>query len=349
MKNRLIKVLAIVLAFVLILGLAGFSAGGDGLSYGSDDPLTLSDTDYSDMNNWLSTGGGGSHGVDIFIVYPTVTFDENEPEQEFVPMDSEVMRGSAENWLNSQAQAAGVSGNVYAPVYRQLNGMLLDDLDNESFESLTMATPRDDIFAAFDYYLKNFNDGERPFVLFGHSQGAALVKELATLFLGNKEYYGHNDRHIATYAIGYSVTETDTARNPNLSYASAPDDTGVILSWNTTAPSEIASGAYSSFGTWNPDALTINPISWTTEEVLAHAADNGVSRIKQEDGSYKPVEDYANAIVDSEHKVLVVTTVDETDYESALSTVSKFHNGDIPFFYGSIERNVQDRINAFMS
>lgn len=309
-------------------------------------PVKLSDTDYSNKNNWLSFNDRGMD-VDIFAVYPTVTNSPNPADLPFVQIENPMMRELASNWLNSSASAVTYAGNVYAPLYRQLNGAKLSDLDSAGFEKYTFATPRDDVFTAFDYFLKHVNKNKRPFILVGSSQGAALVAECASLLLGDEDYRKYNKNHIATYAIGFSVTEKTIARNSNLKFAESKNDTGVILSWNTTAPSEIKSGAYKKFGTWNPDALTINPITWTTSPIPVSAETNRSSKLLQADGSYKMVKAYADATVDYTHKVLVAKSVPEADYKSIMPTISKYHPYDMLFYYNSIKKNVADRIAAF--
>ncbi len=329
---------AILLALLLALSTLGAAW--------AETPV-LSDTDYADMANWLRYEADGGNEVDIFMVYPTVTFSLDEADIPYVRLDSELMRESATHWL-ATAEPALADGNVYAPLYRQLNAAMLSDLDSSGFTSYTDAAPREDVFAAFDYYLRNINKGERPFILIGHSQGAQLAEELATVLLGDEAYAAHNKNHIATYAIGMSVTDEQIAKNPQLSFGETPDATGVILSWNTTAPSEVASGAYTGFGTWKPDARTVNPITWRVDEVLAHAADNGTSVVLGADGADHTVEAAVNAVVDEEHKVLVVFTVDESLYDAGIPTISKYHPYDLRFFGESIRQNMLERIGAFL-
>ena len=138
--------------------------------------------------------------------------------------------------------------NVYAPVYRQVSFQKLFE-PGVVLDPMVVLTPRDDIFAAFDYYLKNVNKGERPFIIFGHSQGALLCKEIATTFLGNTNYKQHNKNLIACYSIGISIIPDDLLLNPQLMFAQAKDDIGVIISFNSTAPSEVESETYTNFGT----------------------------------------------------------------------------------------------------
>ncbi len=352
MKNYTVsRVLAGALALLLLCALAACGARRQTPDYpfGSSAALSLSGTDYADADNWLRFGGDKSKRVDIFAVYPTVTNCADTADTPYIRLDSPLMRENAEAWLARVRGIIEPSGNVYAPLYRQLNGAMLERLGSAEFESYTYATPRDDIFAAFAYFLTNINKGERPFILFGHSQGAALVAELATSFLGNKAYHLHNTNHIITYAVGYPVTAAGVAKNPNLAFSERRDDTGVIVSWNTVAPSEIASGAYKRFGTWNPDGLVTNPISWTTNETLAHAAANGASRVALPGKAPEMIGGYANALVDKEHSVLVTTTVNEADYPPTIPTIGRFHPADMSLYHDSMMRNIKDRIQAFMT
>ena len=344
-KEMFCRITAIVL--VLIFSIILTACDTLKLSPGSSEALTLSSTDYSNPDNWLRFGGDGSFDVDIFVVYPTVTFIDDDADRPFVRIDNPLMRERAEWWLDRVDSIITPAGNVYAPLYNQLNGLMLASLSSDEFDSFTFAAPRNDIFAAFDYYLENVNKGERPFILFGHSQGAALVAELASLFLGNEKYYEHNSNHIITYAAGFSITQAKIDRNPNLSFSQSPTDHRMIVTWNTTAPSEIASGAVKRFGTWHPDALVTNPISWTTDETLVHAADNLPSLVPQFDGSLRRVENYANAIVDMEHRVLVTTTVPESDYASGVPNIGIFHQYDMTLFNDSIAANILKRIETF--
>jgi len=142
----------------------------------------------------------------------------------------------------------GAHANVYAPFYRQVNFINLT-IPGVVLDPLVEKTPREDIFTAFDYYLKNVNKGERPFIIFAHSQGALLAKELATTFLGHPSNRHHNKNLIAVYAIGISVIPSDFARNPQVKFSQAREDLRVLISYNSTTTSEAETEAYKNFGT----------------------------------------------------------------------------------------------------
>ncbi len=351
-KKFLKKIITIILMISLVSGLIACSKSEnlekEESKEGNDIMLTLSDTDYSDKNNWLSFGGDESKEVDVFAIYPTITQSEDATDRPYVQIDNEMMHMMAAGWLEEAGDTFIESANVYAPFYRQLNGVELNSLNRETFVSYTNATPREDIFAAFEYYLINVNKGERPFILIGHSQGAHLVTELATTFLGNEKYYQYNKNHIITYAIGMSVTQSQIELNSSLKYSQSSNDVGVIVSWNTTAPSEVNSSAYKNFGTWKPDALVTNPISWKSDETPATASENKASRVVAADNvSFEMVEGFADAIVDKEKGILVCSSVDESQYISNSVIVSMYHRHDITFYHESIKQNIKDRIAAF--
>jgi hypothetical protein len=145
-----------------------------------------------------------------------------------------------------------------------------------------------------------------------------------------------------------SVTEEQIKKNPRLKFSQRFDDTGVILSWNATAPSEVKSGAYKKFITWKQGALVTNPITWKTHEMPVPASQNKASRVIGPDNiSFEMVKNYAGAAVDFEKGVLITIDVDESLYPSLSASIGKYHRHDIAFYYNSIRQNIKDRIFAF--
>jgi hypothetical protein len=68
--------------------------------------------------------------------------------------------------------------------------------------------PKADAFAAFDYYINNYNNG-RPFILAGHSQGSNVLVYLLAKYM--KAHPDVQKRMVAAYVIGYSVTDETLA------------------------------------------------------------------------------------------------------------------------------------------
>ena len=76
--------------------------------------------------------------------------------------------------------------------------------------------PTLDVLAAFDYYIKHYNNG-RPFILAAHSQGSNILINLLAGYM--KDHPDVYSRMIAAYVIGYPVTAQYLADNPHLKFA----------------------------------------------------------------------------------------------------------------------------------
>ena len=149
---------------------------------------------------------------------------------------------------------------------------------------------------------------------------------------------------VAAYIIGYSVTEEYLAENPHLKFAESPDDTGVIISYNTQAPDV----------TYNPvlyagHGVVINPITWTTDETEASASQSLGSFMPDSEGVFMQVPHYADACVDNSKGGLVCSSVDEDallPFTGGLRGV--YHGFDIPFYYYNLRENATNRVAKFL-
>ena len=214
-------------------------------------------------------------------------------------------------------------------------------------DELIAGIPTLDAVAAFDYYIKNFNEGV-PFILAGHSQGAnVLINLLAGYLQDNLDVY---HRMIAAYVIGYPVTAQYLADNTHLKFAEGTDDTGVIISYNTQAP-DVVPGV-------NPVlsglvGIVINPITWTRNETTATTAE-GLGSLMLDPATllFSPVPQYADAKVDIANGVLICTTADEDElYELTQHSLPRgvYHSFDYPFYYYNLRENAQNRADKYLS
>ena len=197
--------------------------------------------------------------------------------------------------------------------------------------------PKPDIFAALDYYFDHYNQ-ERPFILAGHSQGSDLLLYVLSEYMAeNPDVY---ERMIAAYVIGYSVTEDFLTENPHLSFAQGPDDTGVIISYNTEAPQIDGDNPVLLDG-----AIAINPISWTLEETTATAQESLGSNINGE-----AREHFADATVDKERGVVICSTANPAEFggKSSIFAQGIFHGQDYPFYYYDIRANAELRAANYL-
>jgi hypothetical protein len=237
--------------------------------------------DYGDPANWLCAPSASPAPVDVFFVYPTAW--RAEPgELPIADINDPTMRRWARYYLDTRASAFATVGDVYAPYYRQFDAAFL--LSQEAPEEFLLSSgnaPYADIEAAFAFYLKRYNKG-RPFILAGHSQGSAMLFCLLIDYMTR-----HSDvyrRMIAAYLIGVPVLQSYYVAYPHLKCARAADDVGVIVSYNTQAPSF---GGINPFA--NPESVLINPLSWRTDDTPAAASESKGSMLEHSGGGGRRV------------------------------------------------------------
>jgi hypothetical protein len=302
-------------------------------------------TDYSQVNHWLSIPVV-TKAVDVFYLYPTA-WQRGDNEPYICEIDNPSMLAGSASAFTRTATAFEPLANIYAPYYRQADAAYALALPLPAHDALIAGIPTLDAVTAFDYYIKHFNHG-RPFILAGHSQGSNVLINLLTGYLkDNPDVY---QRMIAAYVIGYPVTAQIIKDNPHLKFAEGPDDTGVIISYNTQAPdvapadNPVLSGLV---------GLVINPITWTRSETVGNTTE-GLGSIMPDPVTrvFEPVPQYADAQVDIANGVLICTTANEDGlYEFSQHRFPRglYHSFDYPFYYFNIRANAQNRVNKYLA
>jgi predicted alpha/beta hydrolase family esterase len=301
-------------------------------------------TDYSQAAHWLSIPVV-TETVDVFYFYPTAWTSTDPANPHVCAIDEPTMLKQAPGAFARQATAFETVGNIYAPYYRQNNGSSIDRLN------VIAGIPTLDATAAFDYYIKHFNNN-RPFILVGHSQGGTVLSNLLSKYM--KDYPDVYSRMVAAYVIGHPITDAYLAENPHLKFAAGPDDTGVIISYNTQA-------AY--FFTQAPPVTNpvlygvvgrvINPINWKTDDTYADKSESQGSFMPDHSLTFQTVLHYADAQIDAVHGVLVCSTAEEP-FISSLESLAGFpkgvyHSFDIPLYYYDLRANAQNRANKYLN
>jgi pimeloyl-ACP methyl ester carboxylesterase len=324
----------LLLVVSLFLSLSFMACGNNGSKSG---PIA---TDYSIAEHWLSIPAT-VNAVDVFYLYPTEYNKINPTDPNICEIDNASMLAGSASAFARQATAFETIANIYAPYYRQADAAYALNLPPAEHEIVIGGIPTLDATAAFDYYIRHFNNG-RPFILAGHSQGSdVMMNILADYMEDNPDVY---DRMIAAYVIGYSVTQTYLDDNPHLIFATGPDDTGVIISYNTEAP-VVPDG--------NPVVvgipIAINPITWTRSETLATVGEGlGSFMPDPVTGIFSQVPQYADARVDTAKGVVICTTAVESDLNMGLGP-GVFHSYDYPFYYFNIRENATNRVNRYLT
>ena len=331
-KKTLLLSIALLIIFVLA------ACGSDS---SNSSPIA---TDYSQAAHWLSLPAVVEK-VDIFYLYPTAWTSTDPDNPHVCAIDEPTMLTQAPEALARQATAFEIVGNIYAPYYRQDNGSSINRLE------VIAGIPTLDAIAAFDYYIKHFNNN-RPFILVGHSQGATVLSNLLSEYM--KEHPDVYSRMVAAYVIGHPITAAYLADNPHLKFAEGPDDTGVIISYNTQA---------ADFFTQQPPVTpnpvlygmvgrVINPINWKTDNTYAAKSESLGSFMPDHSLIFQTMPQYADAQIDIAHGVLVCSTAEEpfTSYLETLAGFPKgvYHSFDIPLYYYDLRANAQNRVNKYL-
>lgn len=296
--------------------------------------------DYSNSDNWMFLPEENTKEVDAIFLYPSAFGIINEVKDDIADIDDVNMRMMAIYYASSQASVFEESCNLYVPYYRQFTVNSLVDMIDASPEAMRYVASQD-IYNMLDYYFENLNDG-RPFILAGHSQGSVWLTVVLEDYM--KEHPEYMERMVAAYVIGYSVTEDYLNANPHLKFAEGADDTGVIISYNTEGP-----GNKDAFNcVVREGAISINPINWKRDDTYAAIEEN----IGSFNSGGELMRGSADAQVDTERGVVICTSMQNTpEVKEALAEYfgeESFHLYDYSLYYGDLQKNVADRIAAFM-
>ena len=161
------------------------------LSFTACNNMTLNQsdvTDYANNDNWLALPDSTDQVVDIFYLYPSAYFKTSDDEPNISNIDNITMRTIANGHFARQATAFETAGNIYAPYYRQVDATYCLSLPLNEQQEFLGGVIKADVFAAFDYYIKNYNNG-RPYILAGHSQGSNVLLYLLSEYMENIPKY----------------------------------------------------------------------------------------------------------------------------------------------------------------
>jgi phosphatidylserine/phosphatidylglycerophosphate/cardiolipin synthase-like enzyme len=309
-------------------------------------------TDYSKRSHWLSLPSRITKKVDVFYLYPTAYTRPNASAPIICAVDDAAMMRGAQVAYTRQVTAFAPDANIYAPYYRQADAAARAALPQEEQTKIVAGAPTIDGIAAFDYYIRHYNRG-RPYILAGHSLGSNVLANLLAQYM--KRHPGVYKRMVAAYVIGYSITPRYLAANPILRFAGGATDTGVIVSWNTEAPTVDGTNPVTL-----PGGIAINPITWTRKQIEATAAQNpgsieldpatGGTPVLDANGHIMHVLNLADARVDAARGVVICSSIDPAVppyYTPGGFPEGVLHPFDYPLYFFSIRANAADRIRQY--
>ena len=294
--------------------------------------------DYALAKNWAYLGAGENRPVDLFIVCPTV-YRGSETSLN-MPMEDEKARAKFVGALRMEMGIYSDSCRVYAPFYRQASLFAYATGGRVLEASLDFAEA--DVERAFRYYLTELNP-DRPFVLAGFSQGSRLMVEMMKHCLTTPQL---QQRLVAAYAIGGTLTEAECAAYPQLRPAHGERDTGVVVAFNSEAENVNESMLVPA----GMKTLAINPLNWRTDGKKAKADKNLGAWFTDYTGTIKKeIPALCGAYLDQSRGTLKVTGISPKQYPPGLSIFKPgvYHIYDYQFFYRNLQKNVETRVHAY--
>ena len=293
--------------------------------------------------NWAYFPIESPNTVDVFFVAPTV-FMGDSLHWNMQQSDS-VSKANFLGAINMEKGLYDSSTNFYAPYYRQVglaayNTKGYDTIVRNKSLQQAFDLAYNDIENAFDYYLST---SDKPFILAGFSQGSELLIRLLKNRFHDKKL---QDKHIATYAIGWRVSKAELKQYPHLKMAQGELDLGVIIAFNSEAEF-IDSSIFVPKGI---KSYSINPLNWQVDSTYASSLLNRGACFTNYEGEiiagYKHL---TGAYLCPERGTLKVTDIDPDDFYLDLEITPKgvYHLFDYQFFYRNIQDNVQKRMNEY--
>lgn len=292
---------------------------------------------YSDKSNWAYYAIGEDKAADLFLLCPTVFSGSGNSHN--MSLDDERTKASFYGALNMEKGIYENECRMFAPYYRQasLEVYQLDKAEREQY----LESAYRDVKEAFTYYMENLNN-DRPYVLAGFSQGADMTIRLMKDLFSDEKY---SKNLVACYSIGWQLTSEETAEYPQLKPAQGETDTGVIITFNSEAEDIKTSVIV------EDKTLAINPLNWKTDSTPADKSLNLGACFTNYDGEIvKEEKNLTGAYLDPDRGTLKVTDIDKSDYPSSISLFPQgvYHIYDYQFFYRNLQKNVSDRVKAFV-
>ncbi len=277
-------------------------------------PLPLINSEYKDSM------------VDVFYLHPT-TYTGTKKEIN-AAIDDALLNAKTDYYpVLYQASVFNEQCRVFAPRYRQAH--ISTFFKRDKYADHALDTAYEDLKNAFEYYLKNWNNG-RPIIIAGHSQGALLAEKLLNEYFEDKPLA---NRLVVAYILGWAIP-----KNYFTSITVCKDSlqTGCVCGWRTYRKGY--NPVY--LKNENGNSWVTNPLNWSTETTYADKKENKGSVLRDFNKIYKSTTDaqISNALL----------YVSKPKFPGSFFYFTKnYHVGDINLFYVNLRENIRQRIMAF--
>jgi hypothetical protein len=272
----------------------------------------------------------GSAAADVFFVHPTIFVDapQNQYRWNADVNDGQMNHKTQVTTILNQATIFNGSCRVYAPYYRQAH-LYSFYTPNREDAAAALELAYQDVRAAFEYYLKNFNQG-RPIVIASHSQGSYHAERLIKDYFDGKEL---KQKLVAAYLVGRAIRpDAFTAIRPS----EKPDETGVWASWNTFAKNFYPKD----YERYYKHAQSTNPLLWNSSQKFAPKELNH--------GGVALHFTFAQNLADAQNHQGLLWINKPYFKGRAFIRTKRWHRADMNLFYMNIRENVALRVDRYL-
>ena len=296
-------------------------------NYNNEESWAVLPSKYSEKLKEVSTDSINKLKADVFYVYPTLITNRKDSRWNVSSFDSIQNAQVLNTAVFFQASAWATSGKLYIPFYRQAHIRSYSNLENGGKEALTLAY--EDIKAAFEVYLKQYNKG-RPIIIAGHSQGTTHCIMLLKEFFDDKPL---QKQLIAAYIPGIGVEKEEFN---TIKIMTKPSETGGFVSWNTYRKNKLPK----KYDSWYKNRVTSNPITWDKRKITKREDHQGFL--------------YSNGkIYDKSLKIeikdgIIWTTLPRFPHRLFAIFKKSYHVGDVNLFWVDIKKNSELRVKTWI-
>lgn len=278
---------------------------------------------YSDSTQWHIVNRHAP--IDLFYIVSTETGDYlfNGTPCHYADTYNDSIRSLLYAEMVGVDEIMSNQLNYFSPYYRQCT---LQSFTTSDLMQKRIPLAMGDVRRAFAYYLEHLNGG-RPFILAGFSQGGYAVVELLKE-MDSATY----SRMVASYVIGWRVTDEDLACTTNIRPAQDSDDIGVVVCYNSVRDNNCAIPLIS-----NGNRIAINPVNWHTDATPATL----VSPIST---------DTVTVTLDTSSLLLQVQGYTPTDYVLPLiGREGNYHSLEISLYRHCLRHNIALRAEKYLA
>ncbi len=206
--------------------------------------------------------------ADCFVVYPTTFYRRYGWNAR---LDDRLTKRITDGYpLKNQFSVFNGSCRIFAPYFRQvcLGAFALPWNDENLVAAKKLA--RDDVLAAFQYYLDHYDRGN-PIIIAAHSQGSRYGIDIL------KKYFDKGplkERLVAAYLIGGTLHGESFESIP---VCGTPLDVGCAIGWRTMEwgySTNLQPDFFDDIGGRVVPLVCVNPLSWRQDEVWVEASEN---------------------------------------------------------------------------